>query len=107
MVLYELSWTKLRQKIVEAELELNRYEISENNFVKSMSRFEKMNCEFPSKNGFTTKITKKVLETQLMNCQKKTRKARARVSLRYRELHDFWFKITESGFFTPVMEVIE
>ena len=98
----ELKWLALRQKVVEAEIELRQAREFENALALEMARYGEMEERFPGKEGFIAPTQRRAWDARLLVRKRETEKAAARVRLLVRDMKDLVGKISHYGFTPPV-----
>ena len=97
----ELQWLDLRQRQVEAEIELRQAMEFENALALEMARFGEMDKRLPGEKGFIDSSQRRAWETRLLGRKRETEKAAARVRLVDRDMNDLLGKISHRGFLPP------
>ena len=100
----ELQWLDLRQRQVEAEIELRQAMEFENALALEMARFGEMDKRLPGEKGFIEPSQRRAWETRLLGRKRETEKAAARVRLVDRDMKDLLGKITHRGFLPPASQ---
>ena len=97
----ELQWLILRQKQVQAEIELRQALEFENALALEMARYGEFDKRLPGDVGFIDPSQRRAWETRLLGRKRESENAAARVRLIARDMKDLLGKISHHGFIPP------
>ena len=91
----------MRAKLVIAEKELNQAMLAKLSIEAGIARFEKLNGQFPSDEGFIVDRERISWQARLHSRNQDVVNARAQLNLYNREFNELRFEISGLGFFGP------
>ena len=94
----EKKWLVMRTKLVIAEKELNVANLAKLSIEAGIARFEGLNRQFPSDEGFIVDREKIAWQARLQSREEDVVNARAQLNLYNRELRELRFEISQLGF---------
>ncbi len=100
----ELQWLVLRQKQIQAEIELRQALEFENTLALEMARYGEFEKKFPGEDGFIDPSQRRAWETRLLGRKRESDKAAARVRLIARDMKDLLGKVSHHGFIPPTSQ---
>lgn len=100
----ELQWIVLRQKQIQAEIELRQALEFENALALEMARYGEFDKRLPGEVGFIDPSQRRAWETRLLGRKHESEKAAARVRLIARDMKDLLGKISHYGFLPPTSQ---
>ncbi len=103
----EKKWLGMRAKLVIAEKELNQAMLAKLSIEAGIARFEKLNGQFPSDEGFIVDRERISWQARLHSRNQDVVNARAQLNLYNREFNELRFEISGLGFSAPTGPVVK